>query len=116
MLTLNWSVYEPSERDRFVEKRREVRYAVDVPAILRLHREREVYLVTILDVSTRGVRVSCPKSLAVRTQIQLTIRNLEVEGEVRYARQTDPSEFHLGILIETEIDPEFLKRISKKTL
>ncbi len=109
-------MYEPSERDRFVEKRREVRYAVDVPAILRLHWEREVYLVNILDVSTRGVRVSCPKSLPVGTQIHVTVRNVEMAGEVRYARQTDPGEFHLGILMEDEIDPEFLKRISKKKL
>jgi len=83
------------------EQRRERRYLVELSATLRIA-TRTTLVVMIVDVSNMGLRVTCPEALPTGTQICIQVRGLELAGEVRYAREIDPGEFHLGIQTAAE--------------
>jgi hypothetical protein len=57
----------------------------------------DAYLITVLDVSRTGLRVSCSTALPMGTLVEVQCRGAAVLGEVRYARNTGRDEFHLGV-------------------
>ena len=57
----------------------------------------QVYVVTVLDVSKSGLRVSCTSALPAATQVEVKCHGAGVRGEVRYCRDVKKNEFHLGI-------------------
>lgn len=103
----------PPGPSRFAANQRsEVRYRVEQPATMQVHGAHDdVYLVTILDVSRSGFRVSCPAGFAAGTRVELSFAKIEVPGEVRYARRLGAGEFHLGIQIAAGKESELLRRL-----
>lgn len=99
-----------SAAQRSVEElRTEVRYPVGQPAVLRA--DSGLYVVTILDVSRSGMRVSCSKEFASGTNVHVRYAELEVPGEIRYARKLETGEFHLGIQVAPGRESELLRRL-----
>lgn len=71
-----------------------------MPGILNLRETRGgVYAVTVLDVSQFGLRVSCPKSFASGTRVEVKCQKVRIAGTVRYTRDTG-GEIYLGIEAE----------------
>jgi hypothetical protein len=95
-----------------VEQRKERRYLVEQSATLRVAAKRSILLVMIVDVSNKGLRVTCPEAFPTGTQITIQVRGLELRGEVRYAREIDPGEFHLGIKTNTANGAALLQLLS----
>ena len=56
-----------------------------------------IYLVTVLDVSKWGLRISCSVEFATGTRVEVRWRGTNIGGEVRYTREVRVHEFHLGI-------------------
>ena len=87
------------------DQRQEIRHPVHEPAVLRVRAGRnEVYLVTILDVSAGGLRVSGPMRLTQGTPVEVSYAGIDLPGEVRYAREVEPGDIHLGIQVIAEVD------------
>ena len=81
-----------------IELRADRRYTVDVSGVLRIEGVRAgIYAVTVLDVSKTGLRIGCPISMPVGTQVTVACCNAKISGEVRYAREVAPDEFTVGI-------------------
>ncbi len=55
-----------------------------------------VYVVTILDVSKTGMRISGSVALKSDTHVEIMCRGERISGTVRYARNVGREEFHLG--------------------
>lgn len=85
--------------------RSETRYIVDRPALLRVEGSRP-YLITILDVSRNGLRVSCPEQLAAGIEVSIRLCNVDVPGEIRYAHIALDGEYHLGIRTAPDRDSQ----------
>lgn len=83
-----------------MEKRQNPRYRVEAPAILRIEGRPGPFLVTLLDVSVSGLRLSSPVAFPPGAKVTIKCSGKEVTGEVRYARPVDTSDFHIGILAE----------------
>jgi len=89
------------------ERRRHDRYTVGEPAILRIIGVKGgVYLITVIDVSKSGLRLSCSVSLAPGTRVEVRWRGARIEGEVRYAREVQAHEFHLGMAADVGEDQD----------
>jgi hypothetical protein len=97
---------------RFAANQRgDVRYRVERPAMIRVDGAKG-YLVTILDVSAGGLRVSCPTGFQAGTGVEICLPRLQLRGEIRYARKLDGGGgFHLGIQIATGTESELLLRL-----
>jgi hypothetical protein len=94
------------------EQRSEVRYRVEQPAMMRvLGAHVDVFLVTILDASRSGLRVSCPKGFAVGTQVEVSFAALKLPGQVRYVRLVEAGTSHLGIQVAAGRESELLRRL-----
>jgi signal transduction histidine kinase len=78
------------------EKRREVRYRVNYPTILK-SKTLGVALVRILDVSRFGLRVSVPFRLPHGTEVEIRVEDKSVRGLVRNCGCMKAYEFHAGI-------------------
>jgi hypothetical protein len=103
---LNREVLPPRDRfpvdalpvDAWMEKRTDQRYPVEEAAVMRIEGVTGgVYVVTVLDVSRFGLRVSCPVGWPLGTRVKVACHGAEVAGEVRYARDVEPDGYHLGI-------------------
>lgn len=81
------------------DRRAERRYLVEHPATVRIPGVGE-YPATILDVSAAGLRVNCSTAALVGMQVEVSLPDLTVRGEVRYVRETTQGEFHWGIQVE----------------
>lgn len=60
-----------------------------------------VYVVTVLDVSKFGLRVSCPIALPLGTRVKVACHGAEIGGEIRYARDVDRDGYYLGLRADT---------------
>jgi hypothetical protein len=81
-----------------MDKRLDRRFPVEEAAVMRVEgKTGAVYVVTVLDVSRSGLRISCPISLPLETRVNLKCHGAEISGEVRYARNVGYYGFHLGI-------------------
>lgn len=84
-----------------MEKRSDQRYPIEEAAVLRVDGVAGgVYVVTILDVSKFGLRVSCPVALALGTRVKVSCHGAEIIGEIRYARDVERDGFYLGVLAD----------------
>jgi len=59
-----------------------------------------VYVVTVLDVSKFGLRVSCPIALPLGTRVKVACHGAEIAGEIRYARDVERDGYYLGMRAE----------------
>jgi len=55
------------------------------------------FLVTILDFSKSGVRVSCSSSVPEERRVTIMYRGLHLTGIARYCRPVRADEFHIGV-------------------
>ncbi len=70
---------------------------------MRITGERgAVYVVTILDVSKAGLRVSGSVRLDDETLVEILYRGVKITGKVRYGRNVGRDEFHLGVKAEDD--------------
>ncbi len=76
------------------------RYQVEASAVLRVIGKPGPFLVTILDVSASGVRLSSPTTFAPGTHVTITCRGASLTGEIRYARNVEDYEFHVGVRVD----------------
>lgn len=68
------------------------------PGVMRIQGKPDhVFVVTVLDISKSGLRVSCASALPADTQVEVKCRGAGVRGEIRYCRDVKKNEFHLGI-------------------
>lgn len=82
-------------------KRRDERHPVIEPGLLRVEGSPpNGYVVMVLDVSKTGLRVSCSSALPTDTRVEVKARGAGIRGEVRYARNVGPAEYHLGIKVD----------------
>jgi hypothetical protein len=86
-----------------MDQRKDVRYQVQEPCTLRETGTRGgVYVVTILDVSKTGLRISASMALASGTPVDVLCRGVRITGAVRYARNVGRDEFHLGVKVDDD--------------
>jgi hypothetical protein len=79
------------------QTRKHDRFSINVPGILRVPQIRGgVYLITVLDVSKTGLRLSCPSPLPIDTQVEINFLRSRVFGVTKYARPVDGG-FNIGI-------------------
>lgn len=81
-----------------MQQRKNPRYQVEAPAIMRVE-GRGPFVVTVLDVSTTGVRVSSPSEFPAGTRVNITCGGAQLTGEIRYCRQVE-REFNVGVLAD----------------
>jgi len=73
------------------------RVVVKVPGILRIPEARSgTYLITVLDASKMGLRISCPIAIAAGTRVEVRFGGATVVGTARYSREMD-RDFNVGI-------------------
>src|SRR5271168_1353945 len=81
-----------------MEQRTDQRYPVEEAAVMRIEGVAGgVYVVTVLDVSKVGLRVSCPVTLSLGTRVKVACHGAEIAGEIRYARDVERDGYYLGI-------------------
>jgi len=81
-----------------IDLRADRRYTVDVGGVLQVEGvPTAVYVVTVMDVSKLGLRVSCPVSIPVGTRVEVGCCDTTIFGQVRYASEVGPNDFYLGI-------------------
>jgi hypothetical protein len=83
-----------------LDQRRSPRVEVEVSAIMRVDGKPGPFLVTILDVSANGLRLSFSDPFPAGTRVKITYRNVDLMGEVRYARALDRHVCNIGVLID----------------
>jgi hypothetical protein len=84
--------------EALMEKRTDQRYPVEEAAVMRVEGVAGgVYVVTVLDVSRFGLRVSCPVPWPLGTHVKVSCHGAEVAGEIRYARDVERDGYHLGV-------------------
>jgi hypothetical protein len=80
-----------------MEQRQNTRHNVESPAIMRVQGRAGPFLITILDVSESGLRVSCSSAIPAGSKITIICRGATITGEIRYARNVEQYAFHLGV-------------------
>ncbi len=83
-----------------MEKRQNPRYRIEASAILRVQGRPGPFLVTLLDVSVSGLRLSSPTAFPAGSKVLIKSLGAEVSGEVRYARMMEAANFHIGVQVE----------------
>jgi hypothetical protein len=79
------------------QQRAHERFRVKVPGILRVPgAPSATYLITMLDASQTGLRVSCPSAIHAGTRVEVIVLGTTIQGIARYAREVD-REFNVGI-------------------
>jgi len=78
-----------------IDLRADRRYAVHVSGILQV--EGNVYVVEVLDVSSAGLRITCPISIPVGARLVVTTCHTDIVGEVQEARAVGANEFRLSV-------------------
>jgi hypothetical protein len=82
---------------RSAQQRTHERIGVKVPGVLRVPEARcGTYLITVLDASKTGLRISSPVGVPAGTRVEVRMLGATVMGVARYAREVD-REFHVGI-------------------
>ena len=84
-----------------MEKRQYPRYSIEAPAVLHVEGRPGPFLVSLLDVSATGLRLSSPVPLPQGTKVGIKFLSREVSGEIRYSRRMEDSSFHIGVLLES---------------
>lgn len=88
-----------------IDLRADRRFPVDVGGVLQVVGvSTDVYVITVLNVSRFGLRVSCSVPLHLWTQVEISCCETLVRGEVRHSTEVGYDEFQIGILAQSEID------------
>jgi hypothetical protein len=88
-----------------MQQRTAERFAVKVPGILKIPSARSgTYLITVLDASRTGLRVSCSLAIPSGTPVEIKVLGATIKGTARYARDFD-REYHVGIEAES-LEPQ----------
>ncbi len=82
------------------DQRRSPRFEVEASAIMRVEGKPGPFLVTILDVSATGLRLSSSNTFSSGTRVKISYRNVDLTGEIRYARQVDGHMCNVGVLVD----------------
>ena len=83
-----------------MEKRQHPRYRIEASAVLRIEGRPGPFLVTLLDVSVSGLRLSSPTAFPAGSKVTIKCLGAEVSGEVRYSRVVEGAGFHIGVQAE----------------
>jgi hypothetical protein len=83
-----------------MEKRQSPRYRIEASAILRVQGRAGPFLVTLLDVSASGLRLSSPSAFPEGAKVTIKCQGTEIVGEVRYARPVEDGSFNIGVLAQ----------------
>ena len=84
-----------------LQQRKHERFVVKAPAILRLPMTQGgTYLITVIEVSKTGLRISCPIALESGARVEVKVLGSTVLGTARYAREVE-REFYVGIEADT---------------
>jgi hypothetical protein len=86
---------------KVMDKRLSPRYRIEASAIMRVQGRSGPFLVTLLDVSTSGLRLSSPTAFAPGSKVTIKCLGAEVTGEIRYSRPVEGPTFHIGVLAES---------------
>jgi hypothetical protein len=87
-----------------LRQRKHERFVVKAPAILRLPQTPgATYLITVIEASKTGLRISSPVTLPAGTQVEVRVLGSTVLGTAKYARGVE-NEFYIGIEADT-VDP-----------
>lgn len=84
-----------------VEQRRHPRFEIEAPAILRVREGLGPFLVTLLDVSVSGLRLSSPVPLPAGTPVIIKCVTIEMTGEVRYSRPIGDTVYNIGVQVDS---------------
>jgi hypothetical protein len=82
-----------------MDQRQNTRFKVEASAIMRVQGVPGPFLVTILDVSTSGLRISSSGAFPSGTGVTLTFRKTEMRGQIRYSRPFG-GQSHLGVQVD----------------
>ncbi len=82
-----------------LEQRRSQRNPIEASAIMHVEGRPGPFLITLIDVSTSGLRFSSPQALSPGTRVTITCRGVNLKGEIRYARSVEDG-FNLGVLVD----------------
>jgi hypothetical protein len=95
------------------ERRSEPRHGINYPTLLRSE-EAGVSIIRILDVSTKGLRVSVPFRLKLDSEVEIRIEGASVVGTVRNCTPIAANEFHVGVALRpvSGEDEQFLHHLS----
>ncbi len=63
-----------------------------------------LYVVTILDVSKSGMRISGSVAVTSDTHAEIMCRGMRISGMVRYARNVGRDEYHMGFKADDDSD------------
>jgi hypothetical protein len=81
-----------------MEKRSDQRFPIEEAAVLRVEGvPGAVYVVTVLDVSRFGLRLSSPVAMPLGTRVKVTCHGADIAGEIRYARDVERDGYYLGV-------------------
>jgi hypothetical protein len=86
---------------RTMEKRQNPRYPIEAPAVLHVEGRPGPLLVTLLDVSSAGLRLSSPVALPQGTKVGIKCLSRQMSGEIRYSRPMEASGFNIGVQVES---------------
>ncbi len=102
-----WTAPQPRISRFDANQRHEIRHPVHEPAVLKVGAAGcDVYLVTILDVSAGGLRISGPMRLPRGTRVEVCYSGINLPGEVRYVREVEPGDVHVGIQVIADQDEQ----------
>lgn len=91
----------PLSSTQQAQQRSHERFAVKVPGILKIPGARcGTYLITVLDTSKTGLRVSCSLAIPAGTPVEVKVLGATIKGTVRYSRDVD-REYNVGIEAES---------------
>jgi hypothetical protein len=71
------------------------RFPVEIAGALNL--DGSAYGIVIVDISSTGLRVRCPRRIQPGSQVEVISLRAIIQGEVRYCREVSEDEFYLGI-------------------
>lgn len=83
------------------QQRAHERFNVKVPGVLRMPDvQKGTYVITVLDASKTGMRVSCSIAIPSGTRVEVKAQGATLTGIARYARNVD-REFNVGIEVDS---------------
>ena len=94
------AVAREAEARESMDKRQSFRFPIEASAIMRVQGKPGPFLVTILDVSSSGIRVSASTVFPPGTNVTIAYRKTEMMGQIRYSRRVEGNEIHVGIQVD----------------
>jgi len=87
-------------------RRKSPRHSLSVTGALRVNGTSDERAITILDVSTSGLRIRCDTAIASGTRVEVAWGDTAACGEIRYCREIAADGFNVGINIDGVSGPK----------